>query len=372
MGKADTLGPSNAFAGATRARSARAQLYNAAIGKVLPDADGTLPVDSISQNPDNPRDHMRNLDDMTQTVAEVGVVVPITVATVDAYLAERPERAEDLDPDTQYLVVDGHRRLEASRRVGRERIKVTVDDARVATDEALLEAAFVANYHRDNMTELEEAQALESLVTYYGSQTKAAQRLGIAQATLSSKLSLLKLTPVLQADLAEGRRQLKHVRNLGKQTPEQQIETANARAAADKQEKSLRREAAKLARAPQPAPAPAVSTTSHQAPAAAPVPEPRPEPSPAPQPAAARTSDPAPGPAEALVPQKPQIKMPWDDGAAAMEIAFEKLTKQGQRPAALARYVELAGGLEGFAADLAAAVGSPEDRRKLGELLAGN
>ncbi|MGW7283897.1 ParB/RepB/Spo0J family partition protein [Streptomyces sp. NPDC054847] len=253
MSKADQFASSSAFSRASGARSARAQMYAEATGKILPDADGTLPLDAISQNPDNPRDHLRNLDEMTQTIREVGVINPITVATVEAYLADRPDREHDLDPDTQYLVVDGHRRLEASRRAGEARIKVMVDNARVATDESLLEAAFVANYHRDNMSELEEAHALEALVKFYGGQTKAAQRLGIAQATISSKLSLLKLHPVLQADLAEGRRNVKHVRNLGKLSPEEQVAQADARAAADEAEKQ-RRLAARQTMQPTPGP----------------------------------------------------------------------------------------------------------------------
>lgn len=253
MSKSDTLGASPAFSHATTARSARAQLFDAAVGKILPGADGTLPVDAISQNPDNPRDHLRNLDDMTQSVKELGVINAITVATVDAYLRDRPGRQDELDDGTRYLVVDGHRRLEAARRAGLNTIKVTVDDQRVATDESLLEAAFVANYHRDGMTELEEAHALESLVKFYGSQTKASQRLGLAQSTISSKLSFLKLSPELQADLAQGRRKSEHVRNLGKLSPEEQRAEASARAEAA-------REKAQQEHAPGPVPQQAPAT----------------------------------------------------------------------------------------------------------------
>jgi hypothetical protein len=51
---------------------------------------------------------------------------------------------------------------------------------------------------------------------------------------------------------------------------------------------------------------------------------------------------PNPRPEPSLKP--PQIKMPWSDGRAAMEIAFDKLTRHGQRHAALSRYVDLVGG----------------------------
>ncbi|MFE4052914.1 ParB/RepB/Spo0J family partition protein [Streptomyces sp. YIM B13518] len=239
MSKADTLGSAPAFGAARGARSSRRNL----IDKTIAGEESTaaalteLPVTLISDNPDNPRNHLRNLDETVQSVREVGIIIPIAVATVEAYLRNRPERAAELDAGAQYIVVDGHRRLEAARRVGMATIPVRVDNGRVATDEALLEAAFVANYHRDDMTDLEEAHALKGLVDYYGSQTKAAKRLGIPQNTISSKLSLLKLAPELQKDLVTGARKVEHVRNLGKLSPEEQ------RAKADERAESARRKA---------------------------------------------------------------------------------------------------------------------------------
>ncbi|GAA1149047.1 ParB/RepB/Spo0J family partition protein [Streptomyces javensis] len=240
--KASKLGASTSF-GQARPVSARRAAISAATGartEGVPDPT-ELPVGQISQNPDNPRDHLRDLEDITQSIKELGVINAITVASIDAYLRERPDRADDLDEGTKYVVVDGHRRLEGSRRAGKDTIKVMVDDARVATDEALLEAAFVANFHRDDMTDLEQAHVLESLVKFYGSQTKASQRLGLPQATISSKLSLLKLSPDLQAELVSGERQVEHVRNLGKLSPEEQRAAADTRAAEAKRRAEQKR-----------------------------------------------------------------------------------------------------------------------------------
>ncbi|MEV5432721.1 ParB/RepB/Spo0J family partition protein [Streptomyces sp. NPDC052701] len=242
MSKADTLGSAPAFGAARGARSSRRNLIDKTIaGEESTTAAITeLPVTLISDNPDNPRNHLRNLDETVQTVREVGIIIPIAVATVDAYLRNRPDRAGDLDDGAQYIVVDGHRRLEAARRVGMATIPVRVDNGRVATDETLLEAALVANYHRDDMTDLEEAHALKTLVDYYGSQTKAAKRLGIPQNTISSKLSLLKLTPELQKDLVTGVRKVEHVRNLGKLSPEEQKAKADERAEAARRKAEAR------------------------------------------------------------------------------------------------------------------------------------
>lgn len=233
MSKADQLGSSASF-GAARPVSARRNAIGAATGAPtvgVPEPT-ELHIAKISQNPDNPREELRGIDGLEQSVQELGVINAITVASINAYLKERPERAGELDEGATHIVVDGHRRLEAARRSGLKTIEVRVADERVATDESLLEAAFVANFHNDQMTDLEQAHALESLVTFYGGQSKAAKRLGISQASISSKLSLLKLAPELQAELAGGQRQVEHVRNLGKLSPEDQRAEADARAAA--------------------------------------------------------------------------------------------------------------------------------------------
>ncbi|GAA3942319.1 ParB/RepB/Spo0J family partition protein [Streptomyces gulbargensis] len=231
MSKAKNLGAGASFAQA-RPISARRAAIGAATGAPtagVPEPT-ELPLGAISQNPDNPREELRDLEGLAESIREIGLVNSITVATVDAYLSERPERAGEVDEGARYIVVDGHRRLEAARLAGEPTIRVSVNNALVATDESLLEAAFVANVHRDDMNPLEQAYALQKLVEFYGSQNKAAKRLGIGQSTISSKLSILDLDPELQADLLAGRRRLEDVRNLAKLAPEQQREKADARA----------------------------------------------------------------------------------------------------------------------------------------------
>ncbi|MFF9914828.1 ParB/RepB/Spo0J family partition protein [Streptomyces sp. NPDC013457] len=236
MSKRDQLGTSSSFARASQARSVRRQLTDAAFGGDPTVLDLTL----ISGNPDNPRESLGDVSGMAASLLEVGQIQAITVASVEAYLRDRPERASELDPDAEYVVVDGHRRLAGAREAGLASIKVTVDDARVSTDEVLLESAFVANAQRENLSDLEEAQALKTLVAFYGSQHKAAKRLGVTQPYISQRLSLLELEPQLQADLEAGLRKVEHVRGLSKLSPAEQRATADARAA-QAQEKRLKR-----------------------------------------------------------------------------------------------------------------------------------
>ncbi|MEU4497007.1 ParB/RepB/Spo0J family partition protein [Streptomyces sp. NPDC023998] len=240
--KKDQLGTSSSFARAGQARSVRRQLTDAAFGVGDP---SVLPLGQISVNPDNPRESLGDIAGMASSLQEIGQIQAITVASVEAYLRDRPERASELDPGAEFVVVDGHRRLAAAREAGIPSIKVTIDDARVSTDEALLEAAFVANAQRENLSDLDEAQALKTLVAFYGSQHKAAKRLGVTQPYISQRLSLLELAPELQADLEAGRRKVEHVRGLAKLTPEEQRTTADARAR-QAEEKKQQRHAARV------------------------------------------------------------------------------------------------------------------------------
>lgn len=338
MSKADQLGRGAAFGKAAGARSSRREAFDQALkGDSAATTSLTeLPVTLISENPDNPRNHLRNLDETMDTVRELGIIMPIVVATADAYLRDRPDRADDLDAGAQYVVVDGHRRLECARRIGLATIPIRVDNARVATDEALLEAAFVANYHRDDMTDLEEAHALKQLVDYYGSQTKAAKRLGIPQGTISTKLSLLKLTPDLQKDLMTGERKVEHVRNLGKLSPEEQRQKADERA---------REAEARAARRTLPAPEPTPAEPAAPVRAAGPtdyhgviIPEERPVPAvPKARPEPSDTAMPEPRPVQGAAPAapaseqgqaKPPRPFPYDDPAMASQLCWAKMKQQ--------------------------------------------
>ncbi|MEV5249879.1 ParB/RepB/Spo0J family partition protein [Streptomyces werraensis] len=222
------------------ARSSRGRAIAAVTG-VAPVAEATeVPPSEISFNPDNPRDELGDVGDLAASITEVGQIVALTIATVDAYLASRPDRRGDLEEGTKFVVIDGNRRLKAAREAGLPAVKVMLADEFATTDESLLEAAFIANAQREGLSELEEAQALDKLVKFYGSQHKAAKRLGMSQPLISQKLSLLSLAPDLQADLEAGRRNVSHLRNLAKHPPEEQRKEADRRARLDAEKKRRR------------------------------------------------------------------------------------------------------------------------------------
>ncbi|MER7111904.1 ParB/RepB/Spo0J family partition protein [Streptomyces sp. NPDC000229] len=384
MSKAKSLGAGASFAQA-RPISARRAAIGAATGaptEGVPDPT-KLSLDLISQNPDNPREELRELDGLTDSIREIGLVNAITVATVDAYLAERPQRANDVDEGARYIVVDGHRRLEAARRAGVDTIRVTVNNDLVSTDESLLEAAFVANVHRDDMNPLEQAHALKKLVEFYGSQNKAAKRLGIGQSTISSKLSILDLDPALQADLVTGRRKIEDVRNLSNLTAEEQREKADARAQA-RQNKSAAARGLSRRDNPQPPQAPQNESSPQQpeapsdlsrrdnpqsqsAPTESVVPA---TPDPVGGTVVATTKAPVPEPRPAAQPAESPEQVPLalpSDGTALMDYARGHLNAE-ERSAMLQRYFQVTSGVDEVAEDLRRGL-LPEHRRDLAVIL---
>ncbi|WP_241672247.1 ParB/RepB/Spo0J family partition protein [Streptomyces sp. IB2014 016-6] len=323
--KAKNLGTGSSF-GQARPVSARRAAIGAATGAPttgVPDPT-ELPVSQIGQNPDNPREQLRDLDSLADSIREIGLINAITVASIDAYLRERPDRAGDVEDGVLYIVIDGHRRLEAARLAGAPTVRVSVDNALVSTDEALLEAAFVANVHRDDMNPLEQAQALQTLVKFYGSQNKASKRLGMAQSTISSKLSVLDLDPQLQADLVEGRRTIEHVRNLSKLTPAEQVQQADARAAASDRKRAQPSDLSRrdnpeqtedLSRRDNPEQTEDLSRRDNPAPAT----KARPDDLPSPREAHADAGE------KAASPQKAVVKMPWYDGDKVADLVLQKM-----------------------------------------------
>ncbi|MFF4693198.1 ParB/RepB/Spo0J family partition protein [Streptomyces sp. NPDC001307] len=165
-------------------------------------------------------------------------------------------------------------------------VKVMVSDDQGNTSEELLESALVANIHRQDLGELDEARALLRLLAIHGSQTALAKRLHRSRGWVSQRLALLTLTPELQARI--GQELIDLLRAIAKKPTEEQeaaLEALKAERARAEAERLARREAEKLAReVPQP-------------------PEPEPELEPEPQPVAVAPAAPqeptvAPGTAQ--------------------------------------------------------------------------
>ncbi|WP_425247276.1 ParB/RepB/Spo0J family partition protein [Streptomyces sp. NEAU-NA10] len=259
MSKAEQLGAGR-FGGGVRPVSARRQAVAAATGVptegVAPPSE--LPVHRVSLNPDNPRSKLGDLTDLAGSLKTHGQKQAITVMNRDAYTKANPDREADLEPDTTHVVIDGSTRLAAAREAGLATVKVMVSDDQGASSEELLESALVANIHRQDLEELDEARALQRLLAIHGSQRALAKRLHRSQGWVSQRLALLNLTPELQERVGEEPIDL--LRAVGNKPADQQVaaleELKAERARKEERVQPAERQTAHQAAEAQPAGAP--------------------------------------------------------------------------------------------------------------------
>ncbi|NUK09942.1 ParB/RepB/Spo0J family partition protein [Streptomyces lunaelactis] len=338
-----------------------------------------LPVSLISLNPANPRSKLGDLTDLTGSMRDHGQKTAISIMSRFTYIEANPDREEELEAGTKYVVIDGNSRLAAAREGGLTKIKVMLDEDLGSNPDEILESALVANIHRQDLDHLDEARALEQLLAVHGTQEALAARLHRSQGWVSQRLALLGLTPELQQKLETGEEPADLLRLVGRKKPEEQEqhlqqlkdkrakEKADKRARANEQQRSstegertagLRSGPPSQSGTPDSAGGasetdddyydvmdPAVDAADLQGQPTVAVPDPRAEPASKP----------------------PQIKMPWADGVASMDIIYSKVLPP-ERHRLIGRYLELLGGPEAFVADLAAA-SSPEYRRQVAVLL---
>lgn len=141
-----------------------------------------LPVESIVPNPNQPRKTFsrEGLQELSASIREHGVLQPLSVRRLSG---------------NRYELISGERRLRSAKLAGLDTVPcilVHADDL----ESSLL--ALIENLQRRDLDFVEEAAALQTLITsYHLSQEEAARRVGKSQSAVANKLRLLKLSPAL-------------------------------------------------------------------------------------------------------------------------------------------------------------------------------
>lgn len=164
-------------------------------------ASRRLPVAFLRANPSNPRKTFRteDLDDLTASVRERGVVQPLIVRPVAG--------AKDA-----YEIVAGERRWRAAQRAGLHDVPVLI---REASDKEALELAIIENVQRADLNALEEARGYQQLIDQYQySQNELADVIGKSRSHIANTLRLLNLPAKIQDLVAEGKITAGHARAL--------------------------------------------------------------------------------------------------------------------------------------------------------------
>ncbi|MDS0140621.1 hypothetical protein [Amycolatopsis sp. 505] len=157
--------------------------------------------DRSRPQPENPK-----YVELRDSIRAKGVQIAARVVTIEAFLAARPNLADELkklNPKAEYVAIYGHRRRAAAEETGRP-LKAEIDDA-VMKDNGDLAMLAVENYGREDFSELDEARMFQNYMGSGISQRGLAKLLGgVTQATISRRLALLNTIPEIQKAI-EGR-----------------------------------------------------------------------------------------------------------------------------------------------------------------------
>lgn len=158
-------------------------------------------VDQIAPHPDNPRDNLGELEELSASIRSLGLRQPIVVVPREAFQIANPGVV--LPPTAQWVVIAGHRRRAAAELADVEEVPAWVRPDLASRADAA-ETFLVENIHRAGLSPLEEARAFALLADLGGSQREIAQRSGVSQAHVSKRLALLRLPqPVQDALVSE-------------------------------------------------------------------------------------------------------------------------------------------------------------------------
>jgi ParB family chromosome partitioning protein len=175
----------------------------APVTAVPPGPEGVLrrlPIDLIRRGKYQPRTGFDTeaLQELADSIRAQGVVQPIVV---------RP------DPDgNTYELIAGERRWRAAQMAGLHEIPAIV---RNATDQATIAMALIENIQRQNLNPLDEAAALQRLMTEFDmTHQGVAEAVGRSRTAVTNMLRLLGLNDDVKALLLDGKLEMGHARAL--------------------------------------------------------------------------------------------------------------------------------------------------------------
>ncbi len=144
-----------------------------------------VPIARIRPNPRQPRQHFDDaaIEDLARSIRSRGVLQPVIVRR---------------EPDGSYTLVAGERRLRAADRAGLEQVPA------VLSDDDLLEVALEENVQREDLSPLEEAEALAALAAERNlSHAELAEIIHKSRPYVSNTLALTRLPPDVKREYFE-------------------------------------------------------------------------------------------------------------------------------------------------------------------------
>jgi ParB family chromosome partitioning protein len=173
----------------------------------------TLPIEFLQRGKYQPRRDMdpEKLKELADSIAAQGVIQPIIVRKIEG--------------ENKYEIIAGERRWRASQLAELQEVPVVLKDL---DDRSVMAIALIENIQREDLTALEEAEALRRLQDEFElTHQQIATAVGKSRTTITNLLRLLELAFDVKVMLAKGLLEMGHARALLGLEESKQTEIAN-------------------------------------------------------------------------------------------------------------------------------------------------
>ncbi|MEZ7820925.1 MAG: ParB/RepB/Spo0J family partition protein [Patescibacteria group bacterium] len=150
-----------------------------------------IKIIDILLNPRQPRRTFSedSIKSLSESIKQYGVLQPLVVIK---------------NGDSSYELIAGERRLRASRMAGLTEVPAILKENDY-DDQKKLEVALIENIQRENLNDVDEAEAYKELMNEFGlSQDDVALKVGISRSAVANKIRLLKLPDEIVNDIRSG------------------------------------------------------------------------------------------------------------------------------------------------------------------------
>lgn len=159
----------------------------------------TLPIQSIVPGKYQPRRHWNNeaLEELAESIKAQGLIQPVVVRSIGP---------------NKYELIAGERRWRAAQKA---RLKDLPALVKVVDEQAVPAMALIENIQRQDLTPLEEADALKRLIDDFDlTHQQAADAVGRSRAAVSNLLRLIDLPDAIRKLMDDGKLEMGHARCL--------------------------------------------------------------------------------------------------------------------------------------------------------------
>lgn len=156
-------------------------------------------ISNVHPRKNQPRKNLDEnaLNELTASIKEQGIIQPIIVRSIGKNI---------------YEIIVGERRWQAAKKIGLNKIPAIVKN--YSSQDTMI-VALMENIHRQDLNPIEEAVAIQALISEYSlTHEIVAEKIGKARTTVSNLLRLLELSDLVRELLEEGCIEMGHARAL--------------------------------------------------------------------------------------------------------------------------------------------------------------